>query len=113
MTPLDGTLAALADPTRRRIVELLRDGPRRAGQLADEAAVSAPLMSRHLRTLRLHGLVEEERSDQGDNRVRMYRLRQEPFAELTGWLRQIEAYWSDQLGAFRDHIHRKQRSKFR
>jgi DNA-binding transcriptional ArsR family regulator len=107
MTALDHTLAALAEPTRRRVIELLRERPRRAGELAESIAVSAPLMSRHLRTLRLHGLVEEQHSDPRDSRVRLYRLRREPFDELQAWLRQVEAFWSDQLGAFRRHVERK------
>jgi DNA-binding transcriptional ArsR family regulator len=71
---LDGTLAALADPTRRRVVDMLRGGPRRAGEIADAFRVSAPALSRHLRVLRTHGLVEEARIAD-DARVRVYRLR--------------------------------------
>ena len=59
-------------------------------------------MSRHLRVLRTRGLVEEERVDR-DARVRVYRLRPERFAELQTWLEQVEAFWSDQLGAFKAH----------
>jgi DNA-binding transcriptional ArsR family regulator len=113
MTALDHTLAALAEPTRRRVIDLLRERPRRAGELADAMAVSAPLMSRHLRTLRIGGLVEEEHADPRDSRVRLYRLRREPFDELQAWLRQVEAFWSDQLGAFRDHVDRKRKGKRR
>ena len=58
---LGRTLSALADPTRRRVVELLRERPRRAGELAAAFDASAPAMSRHLRVLRTRGLVEEER----------------------------------------------------
>ena len=57
---LDSTLAALADPTRRRVVDLLRERPHRAGELALGCATSAPAMSRHLRVLRASGLVEVE-----------------------------------------------------
>jgi DNA-binding transcriptional ArsR family regulator len=57
MKDLDATLSALADPTRRRVVDLLRTGPRRAGELAASAETSAPAMSRHLRVLRATGLV--------------------------------------------------------
>ena len=111
MSGLDHTLSALAEPTRRRVIDLLRERPRRAGELAQELAVSAPLMSRHLRTLRLHGLVAESHDDARDTRVRMYRLRREPFDELRGWLEQVEEFWSGQLGAFRDHVERKKRGK--
>jgi DNA-binding transcriptional ArsR family regulator len=101
---IDDTLAALADPARRRTIELLRDRPRRAGELADAQGLTAPAMSKHLRVLRTHGLVEEERGGPGDDaRVRVYRLRREPFAELTSWLAEVEAFWDDQLRAFKAH----------
>jgi DNA-binding transcriptional ArsR family regulator len=100
---LDRTLAALADPHRRRVVELLRERPRRAGELAEAAGLSPPAMSRHLRTLRQSGLVEE-RHDGFDARVRVYQLRPEPMADLAAWLKETEAMWADQLGAFRDHL---------
>jgi DNA-binding transcriptional ArsR family regulator len=111
MMSLDHTLSALAEPTRRRVVELLRQGPRRAGELAEVTGVSAPLMSRHLRMLRVHGLVEAGHEDPLDSRVRMYHLRREAFDELRGWLEQVEAFWDDQLGAFREHVERKKRGK--
>jgi DNA-binding transcriptional ArsR family regulator len=111
MSSLDQTLAALAEPTRRRVVELLRAGPRRAGELAQVTGVSAPLMSRHLRLLRDHGLVEAGHEDPRDSRIRMYHLRREAFDELRGWLAQVEAFWDDQLGAFRDHVEHKKRGK--
>jgi DNA-binding transcriptional ArsR family regulator len=100
---LDRTLAALADPHRRRVVELLRERPRRAGELAQAAGLTPPAMSRHLRTLRLSGLVEE-RHDGFDARVRVYQLRPEPMADLASWLKAGEAMWADQLTAFRDHL---------
>jgi DNA-binding transcriptional ArsR family regulator len=102
---LDATLAALADPTRRRVVELLRERPRRAGELAAAFRVSAPAMSRHLRVLRRRGLVEEERVDE-DARVRVYRLRRERFRQLQEWLGQVEEFWTDQLGAFKAYTER-------
>ena len=102
-TGLDETLAALADPCRRQVVDLLRESPRRAGDLAAAARVSFPTMSRHLRTLRASGLVEEER-DEFDSRVRIYRLRPQPMADLKKWLQETEALWSRQLEALRDHL---------
>lgn len=99
---LDRTFAALADPTRRRVVELLRQRPRRAGELAAAFRVSAPAMSRHLRVLRRRGLVEEERVDE-DARVRVYRLRRERFRQLQEWLGEVETFWTDQLDAFKAH----------
>jgi DNA-binding transcriptional ArsR family regulator len=111
MTDLDHTLAALAEPTRRRVVDLLRKRPYKAGELARAVRVSAPLMSRHLRVLRVHGLVEEAEGDPEDTRVRMYRLRRQPFAELRGWLDEVEEFWTDQLGAFREHVERTRKGK--
>ncbi len=100
---LDRTLAALADPQRRRVVELLRERPRRAGELAIAAGLSPPAMSRHLRTLRQAGWVEE-RHDGFDARVRIYRLRSEPMADLARWLKETEALWAGQLTAFKAHM---------
>ena len=105
-TQLDDTLSALADPTRRRVIDLLRKRPRRAGDLARSSRVSAPAMSRHLRVLRRSGLIEEERNPE-DARLRVYRLRPQPFRDLQSWLREVEAFWADQLDAFRSHAERK------
>jgi DNA-binding transcriptional ArsR family regulator len=99
---LDATLSALADPTRRTVVDQLRKGPRRAGELAAVAETSGPAMSRHLRVLRATGLVEVELLDD-DGRGRVYRLRREPFADLQSWLDQVQAFWDEQLGAFKAH----------
>ena len=99
---LDATLAALADPSRRQVVDLLRRGPRRAGDLASRMHMSPPALSRHLRILRTQGLIEEERV-QDDARVRLYRLRRKPFRDLQGWLADVDVYWTDQLGSFKAH----------
>jgi DNA-binding transcriptional ArsR family regulator len=106
---VDRTLLALSDPTRRRVVDMLRRGPRRAGELAASFRVTPPAMSRHLRVLRRCGLIEEERSRSADDdaRVRIYRLRREPFAGLRTWLDEVESYWGDQLSAFKAHAERK------
>ena len=99
---LDGTLAALADPTRRRIVDLLLRRPRRAGEIAAAFDVSAPAISRHLRVLKTCGLVTEDRV-KDDARVRIYRLRRAPFDRLQTWLEQVEAFWTEQLASFKKH----------
>jgi DNA-binding transcriptional ArsR family regulator len=99
---LDSTLSALADPTRRVVIELLRERPRRAGELAAACDASPPAMSRHLRVLRSSGLVEDERQDD-DARVRVYRLRPERFVALQAWLDQMQAFWAEQLGSFKVH----------
>jgi DNA-binding transcriptional ArsR family regulator len=100
---VDRTLTALADPHRRRVIDLLSRGPRSAGELAAEVALSAPAMSRHLRALRQSRLVDEA-SAPHDARVRIYRLRPEPMAELKAWLEAAERLWAEQLLAFKTHI---------
>jgi DNA-binding transcriptional ArsR family regulator len=105
---LDRTLAALADPYRRRVIDLLREKPRRAGELAEATKIAFPLMSRHLKRLRESGLVEEDR-DEFDSRVRIYRLRAEPLADLKLWLEETEALWSRQLAAFKAHVQKSRK----
>jgi DNA-binding transcriptional ArsR family regulator len=102
VTELDAAFVALADPTRRQVVDLLRECPRRAGQLAAACGMSGPAMSKHLRVLRDTGLVEGQRVAQ-DARVHLYQLRPEPFVALQAWLDQVHAYWADQLAAFKSH----------
>ena len=102
---VDGALAALADPTRRGVVDLLRVRPRRPRELAAYFHVSAPAISRHLRVLRRCGLIEEERAGD-DARARVYRLRPEPFRDLQSWLDEVESFWSDPLGSFKAHAER-------
>lgn len=95
-------IAALGDPVRRRVVETLGKGPLRAGELARAIGMSGPATSRHLRVLRASGLVGVE-GVAGDARVRVYQLRHEPFIALRAWLDQVEAFWAEQLGAFKHH----------
>ncbi len=102
-TQLDRTLAALADPHRRRIVELLRDRPRRAGEIAEAIGLAPPALSRHLRTLKANDLIQESHPV-FDARVRIYTLRTEPMAELRTWLEQTEQLWALQLTAFKVHL---------
>lgn len=102
---LDRTLAALADPSRRKVVDLLAQGPRPAGDLAREIGLTPPAMSRHLRTLRESGLVEESHPE-FDARVRIYALRPEPMVHLLRWLEESERLWTEQLGAFKAHLER-------
>ncbi|WP_374579552.1 ArsR/SmtB family transcription factor [Phenylobacterium sp.] len=102
---IDATLAALADPYRRRAVDILARGPRPAGELARELGLSAPTMSRHLRALRESGLVEESHPD-FDARVRIYALRPQPMVHLLRWLEESERLWSEQLTAFKAHVER-------
>jgi DNA-binding transcriptional ArsR family regulator len=100
---LDRTLVALADPHRRRIVEVLRERPRRAGEIADAVGLNPPALSRHLRTLKANGLIEEAHPA-FDARVRIYTLRPEPMTHLKAWLEQTEQLWAAQLVAFKTHL---------
>jgi DNA-binding transcriptional ArsR family regulator len=109
MSPdLDATFAALSDPTRRGVVELLRKQPRRASDLADALDASRPAMSRHLRVLRASGLVEttDDEADDADARERIYRLRKAPFEQLRDWLVETERFWTVQLDSFKAHVER-------
>ncbi|HWC29158.1 MAG TPA: metalloregulator ArsR/SmtB family transcription factor [Dehalococcoidia bacterium] len=100
---VDRTLSALADTHRRRVVELLGDGPMRAGDLAAAVGLAAPAMSRHLRILRAGGLIAESHPE-SDARVRLYRLIPEPLLELEAWLTEMQVLWSDQLASFKAHV---------
>ncbi|MEJ3748703.1 metalloregulator ArsR/SmtB family transcription factor [Actinomycetes bacterium KLBMP 9797] len=95
----------LGDPTRRRVVELLGQRPRRAGELAREVGTSPPVMSRHLRVLLAAGLVADERVPD-DARARVFHLRQAPLVAVQAWLDQVQAHWTEQLGAFKRHVER-------
>jgi DNA-binding transcriptional ArsR family regulator len=99
---LDRTLFALADPTRRGVIDLLRKKPRKASDLADALRITRPAMSRHLRVLRRGGLVREE-GHEDDARLRIYRLERAPFDDLEGWLQEVRRFWKDQLSAFKTY----------
>lgn len=107
---LDDTFVALADPTRRAVIELLRRKPRQASELADALSMSRPAMSRHLRVLRKTGLVSESEPEH-DARVRVYRLEPRRFAELRTWLEDVEGFWDEQLTAFKLHAERRKARK--
>ena len=102
---IDRTFAALADPARRRVVELLRNEPKRAGDIAAGLGMTAAATSRHLRLLHRTGLVEAIYVEE-DARLRVFRLRPGPFAELQGWLADVERFWTGQLEAFKSHTER-------
>ena len=99
---IDSTIAALADPARRAIVEQLRKGPQRPSHVADALSLSRSVLSRHLRVLRVAGLINEELLA-SDARARLVQLRREPFADLRDWITEVEAFWQDQLAAFKQH----------
>ena len=105
---IDAVLAALADPVRRRAVELLGQSPRRAGELAELLDLTAPAMSRHLKELKTSGLVAETHPE-FDSRVRIYALNAHRLADLKDWLARAEEGWSSQLAAFRSHVEKRKR----
>ncbi|MEV7548109.1 metalloregulator ArsR/SmtB family transcription factor [Amycolatopsis sp. NPDC089917] len=94
----DDVFAALANPSRREVLGILRDGPRAAGEIADRFDMRRPSLSEHLRVLREAGLVREER--QGRNRV--YSLEAGPLREVSDWLSPYEQYWRGKLADLRD-----------
>jgi DNA-binding transcriptional ArsR family regulator len=103
---IDDAFAALADPARRRAVELLAQKPQRAGELARALRLTPSATSKHLRILRSRGLVTETHPAH-DTRVRIYSLRSAPMADLRAWLDAAERGWAEQLTAFADHLQRK------
>jgi DNA-binding transcriptional ArsR family regulator len=91
---VEATAAAIADPTRRRVLELVRDRELAAGEIAGAFEISRPAVSRHLRVLREAGLVTERRH----GRLRLYRIDPRPLDELRSWL---DAYWSERLAVLK------------
>jgi DNA-binding transcriptional ArsR family regulator len=93
-------LAALAEPTRRRIADALRVRERSVSDLVDELRMSQPAVSKHLRVLREAGVVAVRiRSQQ-----RIYRLEPGPFRELEAWLAPYRSMWATHLGALEHHL---------
>lgn len=96
------TFAVLAEPTRRRILDLLRDEPRSVGDLVATLGLTQPGTSKHLKVLRDAGLVTVRR----DAQRRWYELRPEPLAEIDAWLAPYRRLWSDRLDALERHLDR-------
>lgn len=94
------TFELVAEPTRRRILDLLRARARPVGELVKLLGLSQPGVSKHLRVLRHAGLVEVRR----EGRIRWYQLRPEPLAEVDQWLEPYRAYWSGRLDALERHL---------
>lgn len=107
---LDLVLTALADPDRRRAVELIGERPRSAGELASALGLAAPAMSRHLRLLKQAGLAEETHPE-FDARVRIYSLKEGAMADLKHWLAETDKLWAGQLAAFKAHAEGKTRGR--
>jgi DNA-binding transcriptional ArsR family regulator len=97
---MTSTFAVLAEPTRRSILDLLRERERSVGELVERLTVSQPGVSKHLRVLRDAGLV----SVRTDAQRRVYGLRAEPLAEIDAWLEPYRRYWSGRLDALERHL---------
>ncbi len=95
----------LAEPSRRRILDLLRDDERSVGELVDRLPLSQPGVSRHLRVLRDAGLVNVRREAQ----KRLYAVNPEPLAEIDAWLAPYRRLWAEKLDALQDHLDEKER----
>jgi DNA-binding transcriptional ArsR family regulator len=96
------TFEVLAEPTRRRILDLLRDGERSVGELVDRLTLSQPGVSKHLRVLRDAGLVRVRVEAQR----RWYGLRPEPLTEIDAWLEPYRRLWAQHLDALERHLER-------
>lgn len=94
------TFAVLAEPTRRRILDLLLHQPHAVGDLVDELGISQPGASKHLRVLREAGLVNVRQ----DAQRRWYELRPAPLVEVDEWLRPYRRLWSERLDALEHHL---------
>jgi DNA-binding transcriptional ArsR family regulator len=104
---MDAVLHALADESRRTVLEILRQRSATAGELADALPIARPGVSRHLRVLREAGLVEVR----SDAQRRIYSLRPEPMAEIDDWLDGYRALWRDRLNALHTEIARGKRDR--
>lgn len=98
------TFEVLAEPNRRRILDLLRESERSVGELVERLALSQPGVSKHLRVLREAGLVDVRH----DAQRRWYRLHAEPLAEIDAWLVPYRRFWADRLDALERHRDRKE-----
>ena len=94
------TFEVLAEPRRREILDLLRDGERLVGDPVDRLTLSQPTVSKHLKVLRSAGLVEVRQ----DAQRRWYRLRPAPLAEIDAWLAPYRRMWTDSLDALERHL---------
>jgi DNA-binding transcriptional ArsR family regulator len=94
------TFEVLAEPTRRRILDLLRERERSVGELVSRLTISQPGVSKHLRVLREAGLVEVRT----DAQRRWYGLRPEPLSEVDAWLEPYRRFWAQRLDALEQHL---------
>jgi DNA-binding transcriptional ArsR family regulator len=101
---VSATFDVLAEPTRRRILDMVRDHERSVGDLVKSLSVSQPGVSKHLRVLREAGLVDVRH----DAQRRLYRLNPEPLEEVDVWLAPYRRYWAGRLDALERHLDRKE-----
>jgi DNA-binding transcriptional ArsR family regulator len=94
------TFAVLAEPTRRRILDLLLERPRPVGELVEQLGLTQPGTSKHLKVLREAGLVRARR----DAQRRVYEVRPEPLAEVDAWLEPYRRLWAARLDALERHL---------
>jgi DNA-binding transcriptional ArsR family regulator len=94
------TFQVLADPTRRAVLDLLRQGTQPAGKIAQAFPVSRPAISKHLRLLRRAHLVQERR----EGRHRLYRLNPEPLKAVDSWLEQYRVFWQTNLASLKAFV---------
>jgi len=92
--------SVLAEPNRRKILDLLRERERPVGELVGELSVSQPTVSKHLRVLREAGVVRART----DAQRRLYSVRPEPLREIDGWLEPYRSLWAGRLAALEDHL---------
>lgn len=104
---MDAVLHAVADQSRRTVLDILRDHPATAGELADALPIARPGVSRHLRVLREAGLVDVRQEAQR----RIYSLRPDALAEVDEWLGSYRALWQHRLGALHTEISRGKRTR--
>ena len=104
---MDAVLHAVADPSRRTVLEILRQHPATAGELAAALPIARPGVSRHLRVLREAGLVDVRQESQR----RIYTLRPEPLAEVDEWLDGYRALWQNRLDALHTEIARGKKER--
>ncbi|KIH98895.1 ArsR family transcriptional regulator [Streptomonospora alba] len=97
---MERVFEVLAEPNRRRILDVLRRGEQPVGELVDRLGVSQPAVSKHLRTLREAGLVESRSQAQR----RLYRLRTEPLRDLDAWLEPYRMLWESRLDDLERHL---------
>ena len=97
---MPSTFDVLAEPTRRRILDLLIESEQPVGDLVASLSLSQPGVSKHLRVLREAGLVEART----DAQRRIYRVRPEPLAEIDAWLAPYRRLWADRLDALERHL---------